>query len=223
MGVLWRALGGAAHPGRPAPQQVCLQLLNALATVAAGPGPGGVSGAGDRGGAGGRAQPLPKAPRFSGPPPPLRALQRQRQSRARPPPHWCVSASVRVSVEGSSRERGRRGLAAERPAKGTGARAARADRQTAGLGPDARCTRAPCGRRVPPKQRRGGRRRGWRCLRAHARSQTLGPRHRHTTRRARRAPRTPAPALTLTLTRRPRSSRCWRRRSARIPAGAGGK
>lgn len=45
-GVFGRALGGAAHLRRPAPQQVCPQLLNAPA--AAGPGPRGVSGAGGR-------------------------------------------------------------------------------------------------------------------------------------------------------------------------------
>lgn len=226
-GVRWRALGGAAHLGRPAPRQLCLQLLNALATAtaAAGPGPGGVSRTGSRGGAGGTPG------RCLG----LRGLR------------GCSRLSGRCSCSGGARRGPRRAGVCLRacvcrwkdPAgRGGGGVSLRIGlRRERALGRRGRTDRRPAlaltpaalgpvGRRAPLRQRRGGGRRGWRCLRAHACSQThtRATPQTHDTRRARRAPRTPAPALTLTLTltRRPRSSRYWRRRSAWIPAGAGG-
>lgn len=142
-----------------------------------------------RGGAGGRARRVPGA-RRSAVPPPHRAPQLQQAGAQRGPrPVACVWE--RACGRGSSRRRGGRvcsGEACERSR-----RAGPTDRHS-----DRQPLRHPARRPGPLRAAalRGGRR-GWQCLRAHARSQTHtpGPRHRHTTRTD------PRPAAAHTRTR----------------------
>lgn len=107
------------------------------------------------------------------------------------PAPWRVSGSALVAVEADSGGAG--GSAAERPVKGSGHRAGRPDRRS-----DRQPLRSSAQHPGPLRAAalRGGRR-GWQCLRAHARSQTHtpGPRHRHTTRTE------PRPAAAHTRTR----------------------
>lgn len=145
-----------------------------------------------RGGAGpgGRARRVPGA-RRSAVPPPHRAPQlQQRRSPERPPP-----GGVSLGARSWPWKQPAGGSAAERPVKGAGELAEGPDRQTdSDLQPLRHPARCPGPLRAAAL--RGGRR-GWQCLRAHARSQTHtpGPRHRHTTRTE------PRPAAAHTRTR----------------------
>ncbi|XP_036063484.1 serine/arginine repetitive matrix protein 2-like [Onychomys torridus] len=176
---------------------------------------------GARGGAGpggGRARRVPGA-RRSAVPPPHRAPQLQQAGAQRGPrPVACVWE--RACGRGSRRPRGGRVCSGE--AWEGCRRAGPTDRHS-----DRRPLRHPARRPGPLRAAalRGGRR-GWQCLRAHARSQTHtpGPRHRHTTRtdprpaaahtRTRAHARSPAQAPQQPLPRR-------RWHPARIPAGTG--
>lgn len=95
-----------------------------------------------------------------------------------PRPVACVWE--RACGRGSRRWRGGRVCSGERPVKGSGYRAGQTDRRS-----DRQPLRSSAQHPGPLRAAalRGGRR-GWQCLRAHARSQTHtpGPRHRHTTR-----------------------------------------
>lgn len=107
------------------------------------------------------------------------------------PASWRVSGSALVAVEADGGGAG--GSAAKRPVKGSGYRAGRPDRRS-----DHHPLKSSAQHPGPLRAAalRGGRR-GWQCLRAHARSQTHtpGPRHRHTTRTE------PRPAAAHTRTR----------------------
>lgn len=198
-GVPGRALGGAAHLGRPARRQVCLQLLNALAKAAAGPGARGVSGAGGRGrgGAGGSAV---RAAAATSPGAAAAALEPG--AAPAPRPCVCACACVRGRIqpgEGAGGVSLRKGLRRE-PGAGAG-QGGRTDRRPRPLTHAA--PRPPPGRRAPPRQRRGDGEAG---VAVSARTRSLADTHTHAghatdTRQALspgRAPRTLAPALTLT-------------------------